>query len=136
MVNNLQVQALLDNRQMEFGELHGKKEELGNGLTYWGIFSGKKIYTFDDWYLDPATNKLEPYIPADMALFGTSEAETDIAYGSLSALVNGMPTVIEAKQLTAQKSDADLVAINNQVKSAKLYCLTQAGAFCAVKATF
>ena len=134
MVANDQVKELLDNRRIEFGEL--SKEERDNGLTFWGTFMGKKIFTFDDWYEDPTTGKLKPYIPEDRALFGTSEAELDIAYGSLSALVDGMPTIMEAKQLVKVDSDKDVIGVNNAVISAKLYCLTQAGAFASVKASF
>ena len=133
MVGNLQVKELLDNRRINFGELH--KEEEKDGLTFWGTFSGKKIYTFDDWY-DNGTGTLVPYIAEDRAYFGTPEAEVDIAYGSLSAMVNGMPTIMEARQLVDVKPDEDAIAVNHQVKSAKLYCLTQAGAFASVKVTF
>jgi hypothetical protein len=134
MFANTQIKELMDNRRIELGKLH--KEELDNGLTDWGIFAGKKIYTFDDWYLDPTTGKDTPYIDENMALFGTSEAETDIVYGALYGMKDGMPTVYEAKQLVDVTSDKDTIAIENRIKSAKLYCLTQSGAFVAMTAVY
>ena len=123
MVNDATVQKLVDNRRMNFGEL--VKEERGNGLTYWGKFLGLEIYTFTEF--DEAGIDI---VPESAFIAGSTMAELDVAYGSVDIMdENNNPSVRETKLALYTKADHDAVARQFGTKSAKLFCLTQAGAF-------
>jgi hypothetical protein len=122
MLGNAKVKELIDNRRIEFGQF--SKENKGNGLVYWGSFLGLDIYTFVDFDKDG-----NAYIPESAFVLGSSQAELDIVYGSIDALKNGVPTVVEGKEVITPSTDEEAVSAKFGFKSAKLYCLTQAGAF-------
>ena len=122
MIADTAVQALLDNRRINFGNL--EQTDMGNGLTSWGVLGGKTIYTFTDY--DSAGN---PYIPASAYIVGGADAELDILFGSIDAMVNGTPTVVEGQEVIAEMTDEEAVSKKYAFKSAKLYALTQSGAF-------
>jgi len=122
MIADSTISALMDNRRVEFGNF--AKEDKGNGLTYWGNLLSKAIYTFTDF--DSAGNA---YIPASAYIVGGADAELDILFGSIDAMVNGVPTVVEGEEVIAPTTDDEAVASKFAFKSAKLYALTQSGAF-------
>jgi len=122
MLGNAKVKELIDNRRIEFGQF--SKENKGNGLVYWGSFLGLDIYTFVDF--DENGN---PYIPESSFILGSTQAELDVVYGSIDALKNGVPTVVEGKEVIVPTTDEESVSAKFAFKSAKLYCLTQASAF-------
>lgn len=125
IINNTKIQSLLDNRRVEFGGL--VKEELDNGLTYWGTLFGKKIYTFTDF-----DENGDPYIPNNAFCLFSNNAELDIAFGSLDVLKNGVPAVVESKKVIGTIPQEEPPAIKVTSKSAKLYCLTQSSAFVCI----
>lgn len=116
------TQTLLDNRRINFGEL--AQEDRGNGLTFWGMLYGKAIYTFTDFDSSGSV-----YIPASAYIVGNEDAELDVMYGSIDAMVNGVPTVVESEEVIANTTDDEAVSSKFAFKSAKLFALTQSGAF-------
>jgi hypothetical protein len=122
MIADTKIQSLLDNRRINFGELI--KTDRGDGLTSYGMLDGKEIFTFTDF--DDAGN---PIIPASAYIPGSSMAELDIMFGSLSEIVDGRPTIVETEMLLYTDVDKKAVTVNYGSKTAKLYCLTQSGAF-------
>lgn len=122
MIADTKIQALLDNRRINFGDI--AMEDKGDGLTYWGILLGKKIWTFTEF----AENG-DPVIPTSAYLPFSNKAELDIHYGSIDAMVSGIPTIVEGKEVIYNKADDDAVAVKQGFKSAKLYALTQSAAF-------
>jgi len=122
MVSDTKIQALLDNRSINFGDI--AMEEKGDGLTYWGILLGKRIWTFTEFDANG-----DPLIPDTAYLPFSNQAELDIHYGSIDAMVNKIPTVVEGKEVVYNKADDDAVAVKQGFKSAKLYALTQSAGF-------
>jgi len=122
MIADTTIKSLLDNRRINFGEL--VKVDKGDGLTSYGMLDGKEIFTFTDW--DDAGN---PIIPASAYIPGSSMAELDIMYGSLSEIQNDKPVIVETEMLLYTDVDKKAVTVNYGSKTAKLYCLTQSGAF-------
>jgi hypothetical protein len=122
MIANAEIRALLDNRRINFGEF--VKENRADGLTYWGVLDGKEIYTFTDF--DDAGNDL---IPASAYIPFSSQAELDIVFGSIDAMVNGEPAIVEGEEVIVDTVDVEAVSKKWAFKSAGLFCLTQAGAF-------
>lgn len=122
MVADTKIQALLDNRRINFGEM--VKEDRGNGLIFWGNLSGIDHYTFVEF--DEAGNDV---IPASAYLMGSSMAELDVVFGSVDVMVGGEPTVLETKKAMVEISDEKAVSKEFKFKSARLPCLTQAGGF-------
>ena len=122
MLSNAKIQALLDNRRIEFGDAF--KQTRADGLTYWGMLDGKEIYEFTDF--DENGNSM---IPASAYIPFASTAELDIHFGSQDVIQNGEPAVVESKEVVVEKIDEDAVAKSWQFKSAKLYGLTQSAAF-------
>lgn len=122
MLKNTLIQQLVDNRRIEFGAI--TKEDRGNGLVFWGHILGKDIYTFEDFKTDGT-----PVIPASAYIAGCSMAELDILHGSIDMIVDGEPRVVEAEEVFDTDVDKKSVSKKFIFKSAKLYALTQAGAF-------
>ena len=122
MMADTKIQALLDNRRINFGEI--AMEDKGDGLTYWGILLGKRIWTFTEF-----DENGDPLIPASAYMPFSSKAETDIHFGSIDAMVKDVPTIVEAKEVVYKKVDDEAVAVKQGFKSAKLYALTQSAGF-------
>jgi hypothetical protein len=122
MMADTTIQALLDNRRINFGEI--AMEDKGNGLTYWGVLLGKRIWTFTEF--DASGN---PLIPTSSYIPFSNQAETDIYYASIDAMVDKIPTVVEGKEVIYNKTDDNAVAVKQGFKSAKLYALTQSAGF-------
>ncbi len=122
MISNDKIAKLIDNRRMEFGNF--AKKEKGDGITYWGNFVGKDIYTFTEF-----DENGDAVIPASAYLPFCDQAELDIYFGSVDAMVNGVPTIVEGKEVFYNKSDDEAVSVEQGSKSAKLYALTQSAGF-------
>ena len=122
MIGNETIQKFVDNRRMEFGNF--MKDDRGNGLTYWGNIFGTEIYTYTDF-----DENGDALIPASAYIPFAQNAELDIHYGSIDAMVNGVPTIVEGQEVVYNKADEDAVAVKQGFKSAKLYALTQSAAF-------
>jgi hypothetical protein len=122
MMANTKIQALLDNRRVNFGDI--AMEDRGDGLIYWGILLGKRIWTFTEF--DENGTAL---IPASAYMPFSNRAELDIHYASIDAMVNGVPTIVEGKEVIYNKADEEAVAVKQGFKSAKLYALTQSAGF-------
>ena len=122
MMADTQIQSLLDNRRINFGEI--AMEDKGDGLTYWGILLGKRIWTFTEF-----DENGDPLIPATAYIPFSANAETDIHFGSIDAMVNDTPTIVEGKEVVYKKPDEEAVAVKQGFKSAKLYALTQSAGF-------
>lgn len=123
MLGNAKIQAMLDNRRIEFGDAF--KETRANGLIYWGMLDGKEIYEFIDF--DESGNSI---IPASAYIPFASTAELDIYYGSQDVIdASGNPAVVESKEVIIESVDKEAVAKSWRFKSAKMYALTQSAAF-------
>lgn len=122
MLSNAKIQALLDNRRVEFGDAF--KQTRADGITYWGVIDGKEIYEFTDF-----DENGDPMIPESAYIPFASNAELDIHYGSQDVMVNDEPAVVESKEVIVEDIDKAAVAKSWQFKSAKLYGLTQSAAF-------
>ena len=122
MINNDKVAKLIDNRRMDFGKF--SKEVRDGGITYWGNFLGKDIFTFTEF-----DENGDDVIPASAYLPFSAQAELDIYFGSVDAMVNGVPTIVEGKEVFYNKSDDEAVSVEQGSKSAKLYALTQSAGF-------
>jgi len=119
---NEEVQKLIDNRRINLGDL--VKEDKGDGLVYWGHLAGKDIYTFEEFKEDGT-----PLVPADAYIAGSTMAELDILHGSIDTIIDGEPRIVEAEEIFYTKVDEDSVTKKFNFVSARLYALTQAGAF-------
>lgn len=122
MIADDKIQAFVDNRRMEFGNF--MKDDKGNGLTYWGSVFGTKIWTFTEF-----DSNGDALIPASAYIPFSTQAELDIHFGSIDAMVNDIPTIVEGKEVVYKKSDDEAVAVKQGFKSAKLYALTQSAGF-------
>lgn len=123
MLSNTKIKDMLKtNSGIKFGEAF--KQTQADGLIYWGNLDGKDIYEFIDF--DESGNSI---IPASAYIPFASTAELDIHYGSQDVIVNGMPAVVESKEVAIESIDEEAVAKSWKFKSAKLYSLTQSAAF-------
>lgn len=123
MLSNTKIKDMLKtNSGIKFGEAF--KQTQADGLIYWGNLDGKDIYEFIDF--DESGNSI---IPASAYIPFASTAELDIHYGSQDVIVNGMPAVVESKEVAIESIDEEAVAKSWKFKSAKLYALTQSAAF-------
>ena len=122
VLGNDKIQKLIDNRRIEFGSL--TKEDRGNGLVFWGHLGGKDIYTFEEFKEDGS-----PIVPVGAYIAGSSMAELDVLHGSIDMIVDGEPRIVEGEEVFDTKVDTDSVTKKFIFKSAKIYALTQAGAF-------
>ena len=91
---------------------------------YWGHLGGKDIYTFEEFKEDGT-----PLVPADAYIAGSTMAELDILHGSIDTIIDGEPRIVEAEEIFYTKVDEDSVTKKFNFVSARLYALTQAGAF-------
>ena len=59
-----------------------------NGVTYWGFLRdiGCDVYSYDDWYIDPADGVEKPYVPAKYIMLGNTNARMDRLYGVIQDL--------------------------------------------------
>lgn len=55
------------------------------GLTYFGTFAGTgvKIYSYDEWYVDPITGTEKPMIPEKTIVLGSTRARNVMRYGAV-----------------------------------------------------
>ena len=82
VLDKLTDAALLDMRRVDMGQID--PTQLPQGVTYWGRLkdSGLDLYSYDNWYTDPDTGKLTPFVPADKALLAATGIRTALAYGA------------------------------------------------------
>lgn len=75
------------------GILNVLRADLGNvspqlrdmGATFWGQLAGTgiNIWTYDEWYVDPADGVEKPIVPAKKILLGCANARTAMRYGAV-----------------------------------------------------
>lgn len=95
-VNNAKVQKLLDLRKVEIGAID--PQILPNGVTYHGYLKelGLDIYSYEEWYVDPADDQEKPMVPAKKVLLASANAGFKMLYGAIIDVTNGtfaMPRV-------------------------------------------
>src|SRR5690606_32129768 len=78
------VASALDNRRIVLGQIN--PQALPNGVTYIGSLSelGLDIYSYDEWYFDEETGKLQPMIPEGKLMLGSSNARSSFLYGAVT----------------------------------------------------
>jgi hypothetical protein len=61
---------------------------LPNGVTYWGYLQdiACDIYSYDEWYLDPADNTEKSMVPSKKIFMGSTKARMDKLYGCIKDL--------------------------------------------------
>jgi len=60
-------------------------ELLDGGATYFGMLAGTgiKIFSYDEWFIDPATGTEQPMVPAKTILLGSSQVQNVMRYGAV-----------------------------------------------------
>jgi hypothetical protein len=83
------IAATLDNRRVDRGII--QPETLPNGATYLGyIFEvGCDIYSYDEWYIDPADDTEKPMVPANKVWMASTRARTTRHYGLIQDQEHG-----------------------------------------------
>ena len=83
------ILKLLDNRNTDFGML--KAQELGEGATYQGYLAGSlgiNVYTYDNWYIDPADNTEKSLVPDKYICLASDRGIFSKLYGGIT-LIDG-----------------------------------------------
>lgn len=57
-----------------------------SGLTYMGEFAatGIQMFSYDEWYVDPADGVEKPMVPEKTILLGSTMADTEMRYGAVN----------------------------------------------------
>jgi len=73
----------LNSLNMQLGQI--KPEIRDEGAVFWGTFAGTniQIWSYDEWYIDPADGVEKPMIPAKTVLLGSTQARTAMRYGGV-----------------------------------------------------
>jgi hypothetical protein len=78
-LENADVRAVLDNRNVHIGSLEMEAQELG--VVYIGTIEGVAYYAYDEWYVNPSTGTETALVPAKKALLGSTRARCERVYG-------------------------------------------------------
>jgi len=80
-LNNDKVGEFLDNRRIDVGELSLKALELG--VTLLGVINGVQVYSYDEFYTNPA-GVVTPILDTKKMIFGSTFGKYGVLYGGLS----------------------------------------------------
>lgn len=84
-LDNEKVQKRLDIRNFSVGQMdiQSTAELKKKGITYHGMLAPSyiPIYSYSEKVLNPLTNKVEPLIPDDAVLIGSTDAGCEMLYG-------------------------------------------------------
>ena len=88
--NNTKFQALLDNRRIDTGQVNVR--ELPDGVTAIGsLFGGAlDLFTYDEWYIDPADGVEKPMMPVNKVIVGSSRSRATRHYGAIQDMAAGL----------------------------------------------
>lgn len=85
LLDNEKVQKRLDIRNFSVGQIdiQSTTELKKKGITYHGMLAPSyiPIYSYSEKVLNPLTNKVEPLIPDDAVILGSTEAGCEMLYG-------------------------------------------------------
>lgn len=90
-LENSEVKSALDNRKFDIGSLVMEAQELG--VTYVGRIEGMDIYSYDEWYIDPATGTEGAIVPEKKVLVGSTFARCERVYGAIRDVEAGLAAV-------------------------------------------
>jgi len=121
------VQKQLDNRRIVLGQIN--PTTLPNGASYIGRIEELDIYTYDEWYLD-AADVLQPMVPVDKILLGSTNARATRHYGAIQDLKATAAVPFFPKSWEEQDPSVQWL----MVQSAPLVCPHQIDAFLSAKA--
>lgn len=88
---NTAFREALDNRRINNGQIDPR--QLPQGVTYLGdlVEAGVSIalYTYKEWYVDPADGLTKPMVPADKVWLGSTRARCRKLYGAIQDIKAG-----------------------------------------------
>lgn len=73
----------LNTLSLNMGQLYPQIRE--SGAVFIGMFAGTniEIWSYDEWYIDPATGTEKPMVPEKTILLGSTRARTAMRYGAV-----------------------------------------------------
>lgn len=87
LYKNERFLKLLDNRNTDIGRLQA--QNLGKGVIYHGFIGGPlgiNLYSYDNWYVDPADGKEKPLVPEKTVCLIPDDAQFSRLYGGITLL--------------------------------------------------
>ena len=119
------IKERLDNRRVEMGQINPMR--LPAGVRYWGHLNppGLDIYSYDEWYTDPATGNDVALVPPDVVILGSDQARCAMHYGLIQNLKN--PVAVPRFPSVWMENDGSAEWL--QLESAPMPTLYQADAF-------
>jgi len=132
VLNNKTVQAQLDNRRYDMGEMAPR--DLPNGASYVGRLADTALYGYNEWFVDDAGEE-HPMVPADRILLGSTKARTCRHYGliqdfdAMGKAYSGVADYFPKLLLDRRKSIYEIM-----LQSAPLVVPHQIDAFASIKA--
>lgn len=130
-LNHPKVQALLDLRRVDTGEINPR--QLPNGVSYVGRIKAPNltvdVWTYEEWYVDEATGNEEPMVPAKKVWMGspnTANCRCHAVIQDVEAIEEGQAAVTRFPKSWVTKNPGVRWL---QVQSAPLVALQQPDAF-------
>lgn len=128
-----EVHKLLNTRRVDMGMID--PQNLPGGVVYIGFLNdpGIDVYAYNEWFLNPETDLLEPMIAEGQILMGSSQAQNKRLYGAIQdvqAIETGM---VEAARFPKTWVIEDPSARWLMLQSAPLPALLEPGAFLTAK---
>lgn len=126
LANPVVKARLINNFKGEFGNLAPKQMDQGVTWVCSLLELGLTIYTYDEWYLDPADNTtLQPMVPVNKIWMGTTGARCMMHYGAIQDLEATAPVARFPKSWETKDPSARWVML----QSAPLPAMHQPDAF-------
>lgn len=86
-LKNQKVRDILDNRRLEIGNV--SRQELPDGVIYYGNIHGVDILSYNDWYIDTDGTE-KPMIPDKEAVMACTNAPNSLHYCSILDVEAGL----------------------------------------------
>lgn len=122
---NTKIKDELDNRRVERGVLAFEERRI-NGFQYWGTynFNGTNVdlWTYSDWYLDPADNSTtKSYVDTKKVIFIASEGDYQVYHAGVDVI-----TDINDTELAGIVPSGNIRNINDRIATS-MYVSTYKG---------
>ena len=91
-LDHAKVQAALDNRRIEYGQI--KPEELESGVFYAGYLSviglNVDILGYEEWGVDDRTGNTVSIVPENKVLLANPNSRNEMLYGAVANVIDGV----------------------------------------------
>lgn len=127
------VHKLLNTRRVDMGMIN--PQNLPGGVVYLGFLNdpGIDIYAYNEWFVNPETDALDPMIADGKIIMGSNQAQNKRLYGAIQdvqAIETGM---VEAARFPKTWEEQDPSARWLMLQSAPLPALLEPDAFLTAK---